>query len=310
MPAAREKTEELRLEDLAPAAPVGAPPPLPGPSSVVPPAAVSETPVPEVIADSASMGAATRARRVARRSESLRRPWRRLARAYTTTFLVVLSYLWLALRRRFVHPERLAVVTEEVHRRNARRVERAVVELQGLFIKVGQLISIMANFLPEAFRQELEGLQDQVPPRPYEDIEARLLEEWGGRRPEQIFAAFDRTPIASASIGQVHRARLHDGREVAVKVQYPDIEAIVRVDLHAMHRIFAVLGRFMPEWGFATIYREIREMILTELDYRKEAEAMNRIAATFTGRSDVQFPEVIGDHSTSRVLTTRFVSGV
>jgi ubiquinone biosynthesis protein len=309
VPAAREKTEELRLEDLATAVPV--PPPLPG-MTASPPVVIQglATPAPEVIADPGSGATTTKTRRRLRRSENLRRPWRRLARAYTTTFLIMSSYVWLALRRRFVHPERLALLTEEVHRRNARRVEHAVVELQGLFIKVGQLISIMANFLPEAFRQELEGLQDQVPPRPYEDIEARLLEEWGGQRPEQLFAAFDRTPIASASIGQVHRARLHDGREVAVKVQYPDIEDIVRVDLHAMHRIFAVLGRFMPEWGFSTIYREIREMILTELDYRKEAEAMNRISATFAGRTDVLFPEVITDHSTARVLTTRFVSGV
>ncbi|HEY0709417.1 MAG TPA: AarF/UbiB family protein [Polyangia bacterium] len=313
MPAAREKTEELRLEDLAPAPPApGTPPPLPGGASAAPVEAVA-TPAPDVIIDPAatrSGATSTRARRSLRRTEALRRPWRRLARAYTTTFLILASYLWLAVRRRFVDPERLEVLIEETHRRNARRVEQAVVELQGLFIKVGQLISIMANFLPGAFRQELEGLQDQVPPRPYEDIEARLLEEWGGRRPEQIFAAFDRTPIASASIGQVHRARLHDGREVAVKVQYPDIEAIVRVDLQAMHRIFAVLGRFMPEWGFSTIYREIREMILTELDYRKEAEAMSRIAAKFAGRADVCFPDVIADVSTARVLTTRFMSGV
>jgi ubiquinone biosynthesis protein len=152
-----------------------------------------------------------------------------------------------------------------------------------------------------------------VPPRPYEDIEARLREEFGGRDPDQVFAAFERTPIASASIGQVHVARLHDGSEVAVKVQYPDIEEIVRTDLRAMQRIFGVLGRFMPEWGFSTIYREVREMILTELDYRKEAEAVRRISANFKNnfkdRSDVSFPEVIAAHSTARVITTRFMHG-
>jgi predicted unusual protein kinase regulating ubiquinone biosynthesis (AarF/ABC1/UbiB family) len=239
--------------------------------------------------------------------------WRRVVRAYTTTTLITISYLWLALQRRFHGPLRLEVLTQAAHRRNARRVEQAVVELQGLFIKVGQLISIMANFLPEAFRRELEGLQDQVPPRPYEDIEARLREEFGGRSPDQVFASFDRTPIASASIGQVHVARLHDGSQVAVKVQYPDIEEIVRTDLRAMQRIFGILGRFMPEWGFSTIYREIREMILTELDYRSEAEAVRRISANFKAnfkdRSDVSFPEVIDAHSTARVLTTRFMAG-
>src|SRR5207244_3860126 len=107
----------------------------------------------------------------------------------------------------------------------------------------------MANFLPEAFRRELQGLQDQVPPRPYGDIEARLSEELGGRAPDEVFAEFDRTPVASASIGQVHVARLKSGEKVAVKVQYPDIETIVRTDLRALRRIFAVLRRLLPEWG-------------------------------------------------------------
>ena len=238
------------------------------------------------------------------------KPWRRLLKAYTTTVQIAVSYLWLSFRRRFNSPDRFAELTQEAHRRNARRVERAVVALQGLFIKVGQLISIMANFLPEAFRRELEGLQDQVPPRPYEDIEARLLEEFGGRSPSEVFASFDRHPIASASIGQVHVARLHNGERVAVKVQYPDIERIVRTDLQAMRRIFGVLSRFMPEWGFDTTYREIREMVLAELDYRKEAEAMRQISGNFKGRTDVLLPRVISEHSTSRVLTTEWMAGV
>ena len=82
----------------------------------------------------------------------------------------------------------------------------------------------MANVLPDAFREELERLQDQVPPRPYKDIEARLREEFGGRSPTELFAEFSPEPVASASIGQVHRARLHTGEQVAVKVQYSDIE--------------------------------------------------------------------------------------
>ena len=167
-----------------------------------------------------------------------------------------------------------------------------MVELQGLFIKVGQLISIMANFLPEAFRRELEGLQDQVPPRPYQDIEARLREEFGGRgarrgvrrvRPRADRLGVDR-PGARGPPAQTASA-------VAVKVQYPDIDEIVRTDLRALRSASsACCGWFMPEWGFETIYREIREMVLAELDYRKEAEAMRTIAANFAGRPDVLLP--------------------
>jgi ubiquinone biosynthesis protein len=250
-----------------------------------------------------------RAGSVAGSRAAYRRPFRRLVKAYFVTTQVVISYAFLAVRRRLLTDEHAALLTQQAHRRNARRVEAAIVVLQGLFIKVGQLISIMANFLPEAFRRELQGLQDNVPPRPYADIEARLREEFGGRLPAEVFAEFDPRPVASASIGQVHVARLHSGERVAVKVQYPDIETIVRTDLRALGRIFGVLRWFMPHWGFDTIYAEIREMVLAELDYRKEAEAIATIAANFKGRRDVLFPQVMAEHSTSRVLTTEWMSG-
>ena len=236
----------------------------------------------------------------------------RLLTAYLVTAQVVVSYLALAVSRRFRSPESLARITLQKHRRNARRIEVAIIRLRGLFIKVGQLISIMANFLPDAFREELRGLQDQVPPRPYEDIEARVREEFGGRSPDEVFAEFSRQPVASASIGQVHIARLPSGEQVAVKVQYPDIEETVRTDLRALQRIFGVLRWFMPDYGFDTIYGEIREMVLAELDFRLEAAAIQRIAANFQGRPNarVRLPRVMPAFSTGRVLTTEWMDGV
>jgi predicted unusual protein kinase regulating ubiquinone biosynthesis (AarF/ABC1/UbiB family) len=245
----------------------------------------------------------------------------RLFIAYFVTAQVALSYVALAASRRFRRPGAFERVTREKHQRNARRIEAAILRLRGLFIKVGQLISIMANFLPDAFREELQRLQDQVPPRPYKDIEARLREEFGGRAPTDVFAEFSPEPVASASIGQVHRARLVTGEAVAVKVQYPDIEEIVRTDLRALRRIFAVLRWFMPAYGFDTIYAEIREMVLNELDYRQEASAIERIAGHFAARRDdpahqpaapasVRFPRVMAAYSTARVLTTEWMEGV
>jgi ubiquinone biosynthesis protein len=237
----------------------------------------------------------------------------RLFTAYFVTTQVALSYLGLAVARRFRRPTALERLTLEKHRRNARRIEKAILKLRGLFIKVGQLISIMANVLPDAFREELQRLQDQVPPRPYRDIEARLREEFGGRAPSEVFAEFSPEPVASASIGQVHRARLPTGEAVAVKVQYPDIEEIVRIDLRALQRIFGVLRWFMPDYGFDTIYREIREMVLAELDYRREAAAIQKISANFAGRQpptpQVRFPRVMEPFSTARVLTTEWMEG-
>ncbi len=231
--------------------------------------------------------------------------------AYFVTTQVAMSYLGLAIARRFRRPETIERLTAAKHRRNARRIEAAILRLRGLFIKVGQLISIMANFLPTAFREELERLQDQVPPRPYRDIEARIREEFGGRGPGDLFADFSPEPVASASIGQVHRARLRTGEEVAVKVQYPDIEEMVRVDLRALRRIFNVARWFMPDYGFDTIYREVSEMVQAELDFKREALAIEKIAGNFASRDakNVRFPRVMAEYSTMRVLTTEWMEG-
>jgi ubiquinone biosynthesis protein len=254
----------------------------------------------------------TTARRVPpRRPEPTGRPPRRALRffkAYWCTFRVIFSYLWIRFWSRWRNDEWLDRTLRSAHLRNARRIERTICELQGLFIKVGQLISIMTNFLPEEFRRQLEGLQDHVPPRPYADIEARIRAECGSG-PKELFAEFDERPIASASIGQVHKARLHSGEEVAVKVQYPDIEDIVRSDLRTLRRILRIVQHFVPYQGLDDVYREIRAIVISELDFRAEADHGDRIAANFEGRVDVAFPVVVRDLSNERMLVTHFEPG-
>lgn len=233
----------------------------------------------------------------------------RFLKAYWVTFRVIASYLSVRFQARFRSPDAIARLLSRKHIRNAQRIERAIIQLQGLFIKVGQLISIMTNFLPDAFREQLEGLQDQVPPRPYSDIEARIREEFDGRGPGELFARFRRRPVASASIGQVHIAYLPDGEKVAVKVQYPDIEEVVKSDLRTLRRIFSIVGHFVHYAGLEDVYREIRSMILEELDFRREADNARRIAANFADRPGVSFPLPIDERSTARVLTTHFEEG-
>lgn len=233
----------------------------------------------------------------------------RLARAYVVTVRVLASYLLLRLRRPFLSPEGYARRLAERHRANARRVERAILALDGLFIKVGQLISMMTNFLPEEFRRGLEGLQDQVPARPVEAIVARIRAELGAG-PEELFAAFDPVPIASASLAQVHAATLRDGRRVALKVQHAGIEEVVRLDLGAIRRILGIVRWFTRIRGLEAYHSEIREMIAEELDFRREAENIARIAARFAGDPWVGFPVVVPELSTQRVLTTEFIEGI
>jgi ubiquinone biosynthesis protein len=222
------------------------------------------------------------------------------------TLRVLASYLALRLRRPFLTPDAYGRRLVERHRRNARRVERAILSLDGLFIKVGQLISILANFLPEEFRHELEGLQDAIPARPVEQIVERIEREFG-REPAILFAWWNSDPMASASLAQVHEARLHDGRRVAVKVQHADIDEIAQLDLRAIRRILGIVQFFTRLRGLESYHTEISAMIREELDFRKEASNIERIASQFAHDPMVDFPKVVAELSTEKVLTTELV---
>jgi predicted unusual protein kinase regulating ubiquinone biosynthesis (AarF/ABC1/UbiB family) len=232
----------------------------------------------------------------------------RFVRAYWTTFVVIGSYLWFSLLRRLFGAGWGAAREGLVHARNAVRVERTIVDLQGLFIKVGQLLSIMANFLPREFRSGLEGLQDQVPPRPFSEIAARIQGELD-RPVDEVFARLSEEPLASASLGQVHEAWLKDGTHVAVKVQHQNIDEIVRLDLTTIRRIMSIVSWFLPIRGLDAYYHQIRTMILEELDFSREVRNIERIAACFSKRDDVRFPKPIAGLCTERVMVTTFVEG-
>jgi predicted unusual protein kinase regulating ubiquinone biosynthesis (AarF/ABC1/UbiB family) len=231
----------------------------------------------------------------------------RFVRAYATTFLVIASYVSLGLRTRLFGRAWREVRIGGVHTRNAQRVYATILRLQGLFIKVGQLLSIMANFLPQEFRAELEALQDRVPPRPYAEIAERLEAELGGRMAQ--IASLDQEPIASASLGQVHAARLVDGRRVCIKVQHREIDQIVRLDLRTIRRIMRIVQWFVPVQGLDAYYFQIKELLSQELDFGLEANNIERIAKNFASDDRVVFPKPVRELCTTRVLTTTFVEG-
>jgi predicted unusual protein kinase regulating ubiquinone biosynthesis (AarF/ABC1/UbiB family) len=232
----------------------------------------------------------------------------RLVRIYATTARVLASYLWLRVRRPLLTPVEYSARLTSRHRANARRIRDAIIAAGGLFIKVGQLISILTNFLPAEFRQELEGLQDQLPPRPFEEITARIRAELGAG-PDELFQEFDRTPIATASLAQVHAATLTDGRRVAVKTQHADIERIARVDLDTIRILLKIVQFFTGVRGIESYHPEISQMIGEELDFSKEADNIERIGRNFEGDPMVRCPSVVHERSSRRVLTTVFVDG-
>lgn len=236
-------------------------------------------------------------------------PVRRMRKAYSVSFRVIMSYAWLFFRKRLFGQAYYDRRIQLLHQRNAERVKIAVLELQGLFIKVGQLLSILSNFLPEAFQEPLDSLQDQVPPRPIDEVRKRITQELGDT-PENLFADFTTAPLAAASIGQTHRARLHDGSEVVVKVQHANIEAVAEVDMRVIHRLQTLLSWWFDIKGIDHVYTQVKQMIDEELDFLAEAKSMQAIASNFVEESQLIIPKVYTDYSTQRILTTNWCSGV
>src|SRR4051812_39601005 len=190
----------------------------------------------------------------------------RLAYAYLVTAQVAIAYLWLRLWKPVLSAEGYDARLSRLHGRNARRRERAIVKLGGLFVKAGQLLSSATNFMPDEFRLGLERLQDSLPPRPTGEVMATLRSELHAPV-EDLFLELDREPLASASLAQVHAATLRDGRRVAVKVQHADIETIAKVDLEAIRRILAIVAWFTKTRGLENYPVEIGHMIAEELDF-------------------------------------------
>ncbi|MCC7539050.1 MAG: AarF/ABC1/UbiB kinase family protein [Deltaproteobacteria bacterium] len=278
------------------------PSPLPEPQPSAPPATKSvRPPSPAPIASRAPLG---RPRHRPPVTFQLR-----FIKAYWTTVVVLWSYLRIGLMGRVLGREWKRLATEQAHALNARRIERTILELQGLFIKVGQMISIMTNFLPDDFRRPLEALQDQIPAHPFDEVKGRIEGELG-RPLDQLFAHIEPQAIASASLGQVHEARMHDGRRVAVKVQHRDIDQIAKIDLSTIRRIIQLVSFFVPIQGLDVVYRQVREMVLAELDFEREADSIETIGASLAETADrVRTPTVIRERSSARVLTTSFEVG-
>ena len=206
---------------------------------------------------------------------------------------------------------------EALHKKNARRLQETTLALKGLLIKVGQFMSARVDILPDAYIQTLSLLQDQVPPSPYPAIRARLIEELHSP-PEAVFKTFNPVPIASASLGQVHEATLRSdlgedapaGMRVAVKVQYPGIEAIVETDLKAIRSIVWVLQKLFTNIRFDILFQEFSRIVHQELNYVMEGRHAEQFRKNFEGDDRIVVPRVIWRLTTGRVLTLSYVEGI
>lgn len=193
----------------------------------------------------------------------------------------------------------------------AGRLARLLVDLGATFVKVGQIMSTRPDLFPPHVIRALEKLQDDVGGFPFRHVERTFLEDFG-RPPSAVFASFDERPIASASVAQVHRATLADGREVAVKVRRPRIDAIVGFDLTVM-RLFARVISVIPSIRLLAPVESVDEFgraIRMQIDLTIEAANNRRFHAHFAGDPDIEFPALVPELCSRRVLTMGFVRGV
>lgn len=179
------------------------------------------------------------------------------------------------------------------------------------FVKLGQVLSTRPDVLPQPYLDALARLQDKVEQVPFAEIE-KVVEEELGVRMAKAFKSFDVRPLAAASLGQVHKAELRDGRVVAVKVQRPGIRDTIRTDLEALGELAALADQHTDpgrKYSFKTLLEEFRGAMLVELDYREEAKNLDALADSLTEFPRIQVPRPIRDYSTERVLTMEYVEG-
>ncbi len=203
------------------------------------------------------------------------------------------------------------LVARELQQRTAEQLFKVLGELKGGAMKFGQALSVFESALPEEvagpYRAALTKLQDAAPPMPTRTVHA-VLEERIGAKWRELFLEFDEKPAAAASIGQVHRAVWHDGREVAVKVQYPGAGQALLSDLTQLSRFARLLGPLIPGMDIKPLIAELRDRVSEELDYALEARAQREHAEEFAGDPDVLVPDVV--HQCDQVLVTEWIEGI
>ncbi|MFF9474950.1 ABC1 kinase family protein [Streptomyces roseolus] len=202
-------------------------------------------------------------------------------------------------------------VARELQERTAEQLFKVLGELKGGAMKFGQALSVFESALPEEvagpYRAALTKLQEAAPPMPVKTVHG-VLEEGLGDGWRELFLEFEDKPAAAASIGQVHRAVWHDGREVAVKVQYPGAGEALLSDLAQLGRFARLLGPLVPGIEVKPLIAELRERVSEELDYALEARAQREHAEVFADDPDVVVPEVV--HQAEQVLVTEWMDGI
>ncbi|GLT54362.1 hypothetical protein SLA2020_275650 [Shorea laevis] len=245
--------------------------------------------------------------------------YRRRMRVFTVALVIYLDYKALQQREKWTSRAKKSALWEKAHERNAKRVLSLIIELEGLWVKLGQYLSTRADVLPEAYTCLLKQLQDSLPPRPLQEV-SRTIEKELGKSMNDLFSVFVQTPLATASIAQVHRATLLNGQEVVVKVQHEGIKRIILEDLKNAKSIVDWIAWAEPQYDFSPMINEWCKEAPKELDFNREAENTRTVSRNLgckssrhddsmnANRVDVLIPEV--SESTEKVLILEYMDGI
>jgi predicted unusual protein kinase regulating ubiquinone biosynthesis (AarF/ABC1/UbiB family) len=208
----------------------------------------------------------------------------------------------------FASVERRSALRHDLALRSADEVAEELGSMKGVLMKLGQMASYIYEDMPLTVRVAMSRLQQKAPPMSAALASSVIVDELGDA-PEHVFAQWDPLPFAAASIGQVHRAITHDGRAVAVKVQYPGIARSITSDLRNVGLLRRVVGAAFPGLDTRSLVDELGERLQEEVDYVREAESQEMFARYYEGHPVIRVPHVLAELSTSRVLTSELVSG-
>ena len=236
-------------------------------------------------------------------------PKQRILKIILLTLKIFLSYKVLGFKKPFSKEESFRQKQKRLHQKNAEMLFESATNLKGVLIKIGQFLSARVDFLPDEYTDVLSKLQDQIPPADFNIIKKRLIEELG-EEPSIIFKSFNEEPIAAASLGQVHEAVLKNGDKVAVKIQYPKIEDVVKADLKALKWVVKFLRRQFKDINFDVLIEEFSKILQDELNYIHEGRNAEIFYDNFSDDKDIIVPKIYWEYTTLKVLTLQFVEGI
>ncbi len=231
---------------------------------------------------------------------------RRISTTFGRIYLGVKSNQWIAKR---LAPPDMDARWAALHETSAWRVHDLAVDLRGMILKACQFMSARPDVLPPAYIETLGRLQDRVPAHDFEILRHDVERAVGGPV-DRVFGEFDQKPLAAASLAQVHGAVLQSGERVAVKIQYPEIGALVRHDLANLHVLFRAVGFVERDLDVMPLFKELQQNVPRELDFTREADAAERVGGFFEERDDVRVPGLHRELSSRRVLVMERIEGI